>query len=507
MSFSGQPQITPLMSQVSEPSVLERSVPNDRSRGWATGTNDRNFEVTRRPESSWQRSSYEDKRQSSSITDQRNANFGWDQKANENSGGRQPRRVQSDSVRDYPREQTNMPTPRGGIVRREGESRWELTSVPAPRDEHKRGDSRWDESNPMTSRDNRDRPYSRSLRSPSRPSMDRYNVRSDLHSKDYEDRKVGQGNWGVDHGQQRSTHCVEPFNSNVFSVSGQTSSMFVKQGTGPDQEYSGSQKGQGPSRWDNSNKTNNRPQEFSQQRHSFNENNRPERVSRPSPRYEERDVRLSKPGDRRPDRAFNKRPLDLRSAQEPPTKRLDSQHYTKPNLSNTTFRRTSPSRPPHKEPPKPRQPGFQQNVNMKKLLHKDQTWRQQAASAIAKQTLKGMDITDMGSHDIISKKLKASIKSRIDVVLGEKVAIPMNEIMKMYRQRFHFKTDQAFFVAVLDSMKNDEENQANTYKPGNQTFYLLSFRNDPSDLLMLWHHNDLHQTEYAGQICSIRMII
>lgn len=477
MNFGGPPQISSMNTQFSAPfSGLESNEPKDRTRDWGNGNNDRDFDARRR-------------RQPSPIPDQRNANFGRDQNTNENSDGRQPRWVQSDTVaarNDHsvrqPWQQTNMPSPREGAVRREGESRWNSSSVSAPRDERNRGDSRWNEPSPMISRDNRsrnepweepnivndrDQAYTRSVRSPSRPSNDlhRYKDSSDLPNKNYEDRNVVQGNWGVGYDQQITTRYPERCNSNVFGESGQLSSMFGNHATETVQEPSGSQKGHGPSRWDNSNRTNNRPQDIPQQRH-FSENNRPERVSRPSPRYEERDnFRQSK------DRAFNKRPQGPRTVQEPPAKRFNSQPYAKPNLPNTTGR-PSPSHPPRKEPLKQKQSGSQQKTNMAALLHKDHTWRHQAAAALAKQTLKSMDIKDMGSKDLITKKLKGSIKSRIDVLLGEKVAIPMEDIVKMYRERFLFKTDQAFFVAVLDSMKNDEENQVNTNKSGNDIFYL-----------------------------------
>lgn len=462
MNLGGQPQIPSLMSQF--PTPQERSEPKDRSRDWVTDSNDRNFDVRPRPDNSWQRSSYEDKHQSSPIPDQRNANFGRDQQNNENSGRMQSRWMQSDTVsarndrnvRDYQWEQTNMPVQRDRTVRHEGESRWKSSNI-TPRDESNRGDSQWDGTNPNISRDNRsrneskwdngDQAYTRSSPRPSMDTLNRYNNRSDFPSKDYEDRKAFQGNRGVGYGQQMPTDYPQ-------SV----------------QEPTGSQKNYGPNRWDNSNRTSNRPQEIPQQRNSFIENNRPERVSRPSPRHEDYDIsRSSKPGDRRLDRPFNKRPHDQRSGQEPPVKRFASQPFSRPNLPNTT-RRTSPSRPSRKEPTKRKQPGPPPKMTMTTLLHKDHTWRHQAASALAKETLKTMDIKDMGSTDLITKKLKASIKSRIDVLLGEKVAIPLEEIIKLYRERFDFQKDEAFFVAVLDSMKNDEENQPNTYKPGNDIF-------------------------------------
>lgn len=480
-NLSGQSQNSALMSQYPPP--LEKSEPKDGSRDWVTDTN------------SWQRSSYENKRQSSPITDQRNSNFERGQQNNNNSGRMQPRWMQSDTavarndrnVRDYQWEQTNMSVPRDGTARQESDSRWKSSNVSTPRDECDRGESRWDEPNPMISRDNRgrnetkwdngDQAYTQSLRSPSRPSMDthnRYNNRSDLPSKNYEDRKAVQGNRGVGYGHQISTHYPQPFNTNVVGVPGQLSSVFGSRVAKSVQEPSGNKgKGQGPSRWDNSNRTSGRPQENPQQRHSFIEKNRPERVSRPSPRHEEQCISRSfKPGDRRQDRAFNKRPQDLRSAQEPQMKRFAGQPFARPNLPKTT-RRTSPYRPPRKEPPKNKQSVPPLKTNLTTLLHKDHTWRHQAASTLAKQTLQSMDIKDMGSKDLITKKLKASVKSRIDVLLGEKVAIPLEEIIKMYRERFDFQTDQAFFVAVLDSMKDDEENQPNTYKPGNDIFYLM----------------------------------
>lgn len=494
MNYGGPPQIPPLMSQFSEPSVKEKSEPKDRSRDWATGINDRDFDVRRRPETSWQR---QDIRQSSPISDQRNSNFGRGQKVNENSGGRQPRWMQSDtttarddrSVRDYSWEQTNMPAPRDGTVRHEGESRWELSSVPHSRNECNRG-----EPNPMTSRDNRNRngpiweqrnvandgdeTCTRSLRSPSRSSMEplnRYNDRSNFATKNdqYKDRKVVQGNWGAGYGQQIPTHGPKSFNSNVFGVSNQSSSMFGSHVTESAQELSESRKGHGPSRWDNSSRTSN-PQEIPQQKYSLTEKNRPERVSRPTPRYEEHDIsRPSKLGDGRLDRAFNKRPQSFRNVQEPPAKRLPNQPYAKPYLPNTT-RRTSPSGPPRWEPPKHKKSGSQHKPNMRKLLHKDNTWRHQAASALARQTFKSLSIKGTGvPKDLVIKKLKASINSRIDVMLGEKVAMPMEEIVKIYRQRFHFKTDRAFFGAVLDSLKNDEQFRANADKPGNDILYLM----------------------------------
>lgn len=471
MNYGGQPPIPTLMSQFSQPSIQEKSEPKDRSRDWTTGINNRDFDVRRQPENSWQ----QDMCQSSPISVQGNSNFGRDQKAMENSGGRQPRWMQSTamdtatprndrSVRDYSWEQTNMPAPRDGTVRNEGMPTWEPCGVPDPRDERNRG-----QPNPMTSRDkrssngpiwerrnvvnDRDQSNTRNLRSPSRSSMEPLNCYNDFPSKNdqYGDRKIGQGNWGAGYGQQLPIRGPESFNSNVFGVSGPSSSTFGSPVTRSAQEFLGNKKGRGPSRWDNS------PQKISQQRYSLSENNRPERVSRPSPRHEEHATsRFSKPGDGRLDRAFNKRQQNFRNVQEPPAKRLPSQPIT--------TRKTSPSRPPRKEHAGP---------NMTKLLRKDNTWRHQAGSAIARQTFKSITIKGTGfPKDLVVRKLKASINSRIDVMLGEKVAMPKDEIVKMYRQRFHFKTDRAFFGAVLESLKN-EGYQANIDKPGNDTLYLM----------------------------------
>lgn len=443
MNFGGSPQISSLMPQFSETSVGQEVVGRERD----DGNNGRNFD-DRRSVDTWQHSSHGDKRQSSPRRDQRNENFRGNRNANENSGERQSRWGQSDTAasrndrsdRDYPWEQANMPTPRDGTVRRE-----------PPREDRNHRDSRWEEPRPKISRDNRSRNdtmYELSQMMNDRQPVPLRNNKSDLPKGDYEDRKTVQGNWGVGYGQQIPTVYPAPLNSN-FGASGQTS-MFGRHVTVPVQQPSGSQN-HGQNRWDNSIRTGGRSQEISQQK--LIERNRPERVSRPSPRYEERDV--SRPSKYVPP---NKRPKNLRGVQEPPPKRLANQPYARPNMPNT-IQKPSPSQPQHK-----------QKTNMKTLLHKDQTWRHQAASALARQTLNSMDITRMGSKDQIVKKLKASIKSRIDVMMGDKVAVPMEEIIKMYRQRFHVKTDQAFIVVVLDSIKDDEENEANTGKPVSDTF-------------------------------------
>lgn len=485
MKFGGQPQASNLMSQFSESSGLERSEPKDRSHDWGTGNIDRDFDVRGRSENSWHRSSYEDKRQSSPIPDQRNTNFGRDKNTVTARNDR--------SVRDYSWEQTNMPAPRDGTVRREDRSRWASSNLSTPRDECNIN-SKWNEPNPTISRYNRsrnepvweltntandrDQAYTRSLRTTSRPSMgllNRNNDRPDLTCKDdlYNGRKAVQGNWGAGYGQQNPTHCPEPFNSKVFGVSGQSSSMFGSHVTESAQESSGSQKGRGPRRWDNSNRASD-PQGIFQQRQLLSEKNRPERVSRPSPRHEERYIsRPSKPGDVRPDRALNKRPQSFRSDQGPPAKKLASQPYARPNLPNTT-RRTSPSHPPLWEPPKHEQSGPHPKRNMTKLLRKDYTWRFQAAAAITRQMMKSVHRKgSMFSKGEIIKSLKGCIKPRIDVMLDENLAIPKTEILKMYRQKFPTKTDQAFYTAVLDSMKNSQQYQAIANKPGNDTLFLM----------------------------------
>lgn len=465
MNYGGPPQMSSMRPQFSESSVAqepiagrERDEPKGRSH-WDSGNNDRMF-VRRQPDDRWQRSSYEDKRQSSPIRDQRNENFGKNQTVSEDSGGQQTRWGQSDTGTRNDRNDRNFLWEKANksVLR---ESHRETTNVAPPQDDRNRDSGRAGPSY-TTTRDNRSKnetwelsekgndrqPYFMlPVQSPPRPAKDpnRYG------SEKYEDRKPVQGSWAIGYDQTIPIEYPDPLNSNLYSRSGKTSAMLGSHVKDAVQEHSGKH-GQG--RWDNSNRNSGKSQEFSQQRQSFNERKRPERVSRPSPRRAEYESKQSKFGDRRQDRASNKRP-NFKSAQEPPSKRFSGQSFAKPN----TFRKASPSQP--------------SPSTMKKLLQKDQTWRQQAASAICKQMLSNETINNIGTKIPTLKQIKASIKSRIDVMMGEKLAVPFEDLIKMYRCKFNEKTDEAFVDAVLDSMKNTEGNEANTGKLVSDNSYFM----------------------------------
>ncbi|KAI5638273.1 hypothetical protein NE865_09088 [Phthorimaea operculella] len=113
--------------------------------------------------------------------------------------------------------------------------------------------------------------------------------------------------------------------------------------------------------------------------------------------------------------------------------------------------------------------GFNKTKNdaepLEKLLNRDETWRGQAASSIAKEMLKKLQI-QLGNSDKILTHLKQSIRARINVMLGDQISNRNDVIVNMYYQKFPSSGDQEFFSTVVNDLKAKEAEEAKNPKEG-----------------------------------------
>ncbi|KAJ2943080.1 hypothetical protein O0L34_g18771 [Tuta absoluta] len=113
--------------------------------------------------------------------------------------------------------------------------------------------------------------------------------------------------------------------------------------------------------------------------------------------------------------------------------------------------------------------GFNKTQNeaepLEKLINRDETWRGQAASSIAKEMLNKLKIK-LNNGDKILTHLKQSIRARINVMLGDQISNRNDAIVTMYHQKFPSSGDQEFFSTVVNDLKAKEAEEAQNPKEG-----------------------------------------
>ncbi|CAG5059829.1 unnamed protein product [Parnassius apollo] len=90
------------------------------------------------------------------------------------------------------------------------------------------------------------------------------------------------------------------------------------------------------------------------------------------------------------------------------------------------------------------------SLTPQELKNRDETWRNQATSAIAKDLVMNCGNTDpfLKQYNFMNY-LKPFIKSRINEMIGKRVAVPLEQILDEYNQRYRPGTQKAFLNDII----------------------------------------------------------
>ncbi|KAL4707099.1 hypothetical protein ACJJTC_011425 [Scirpophaga incertulas] len=109
------------------------------------------------------------------------------------------------------------------------------------------------------------------------------------------------------------------------------------------------------------------------------------------------------------------------------------------------------------------EPSKANKADYEKLLRKDVTWKNQAAAFLQKKISKSGECPPAWLPKFV-KALRKAVVTRIELVLQEQIAVPVEDIVKRYRKTFPPRNDAAFFAAVFKTFKENIENEKNAPK-------------------------------------------
>ncbi|CAG9790090.1 unnamed protein product [Diatraea saccharalis] len=95
-------------------------------------------------------------------------------------------------------------------------------------------------------------------------------------------------------------------------------------------------------------------------------------------------------------------------------------------------------------------------MNLKRTIQKDDTWRRQAAAQIAKEIIstRTENMDDETTLNLLWN-LKKAVFARIDLLLKNEIGVVIKNVIEKYRKRFPVDDDKTFLTAVIENMKKE----------------------------------------------------
>ncbi|XP_072933938.1 uncharacterized protein [Epargyreus clarus] len=78
-----------------------------------------------------------------------------------------------------------------------------------------------------------------------------------------------------------------------------------------------------------------------------------------------------------------------------------------------------------------------------------EAWRVQASSLIATEILKNVGGKIFSKRDPVVLQLKACVRARLDVILGDDISVGLNSMLEKYREKYDVNEDQVFYKGVM----------------------------------------------------------